>query len=142
MPDGLIDCHIVGDYVIIDQKLELVTNAVSLIHQNGGLQNNKQESFTIKRIHLRDDAIPVLTRLSSTSSSLLSSSLSARSLSRMRPYPRITKYFSMAWTRASGSILTVPPFHCLTVLQDGCRCKLHLSWCVLKKRKAEVPDRK
>jgi hypothetical protein len=42
LPDGLIDCHVVGDHVIIDQKLELVTNAISLIHQNGGLQQQKK----------------------------------------------------------------------------------------------------
>ncbi len=53
LPDGLIDCHVVGDHVIIDQKLELVTNAISLIHQNGGLQQQKKQD----EITYADDAL-------------------------------------------------------------------------------------
>lgn len=31
----------------------------------------------------------------------------------------------MAWTRASGSILTGPPCHCFRLVQDAWRCRLH-----------------
>jgi hypothetical protein len=58
LPDGLIDCHVVGDHVIIDQKLELVTNAISLIHQNGGLQQQKKQD----EITYADDALTRLRR--------------------------------------------------------------------------------
>lgn len=32
LSDSLVDCHIVRDHVIVDQKLELVSNAISLVH--------------------------------------------------------------------------------------------------------------
>lgn len=53
--------------------------------------------------------------------------------------PLTTRYLSMACTRARGSIFTGPPFHCLTLVQSGCLCSWHLSWCVLKNFSAWEP---
>lgn len=56
--------------------------------------------------------------------------------------PLTTRYRSMACTRARGSIFTGPPFHCLTLVQSGCLCSWHLSWCVLKNLSAWDPLRR
>lgn len=53
--------------------------------------------------------------------------------------PLTTRYLSMACTRAKGSILTGPPFHCLTLVQSGCLCSWHFSWWVLKNLRACEP---
>ena len=52
--------------------------------------------------------------------------------------PRRRRYFSMAETRASGSIFTGPLFHCFNVLHWGWRTKLHFNWCVVIRRRAEL----
>lgn len=41
------------------------------------------------------------------------------------PYPLMMRYLSIACTRARGSILTAPPFHCFNVVQEGCFCSKH-----------------
>ena len=46
----------------------------------------------------------------------------------------------MAWTNASGSILTSPPFHDFRFVQSGWRWRLHLRWWVLKNRRVEPAD--
>lgn len=48
----------------------------------------------------------------------------------------------MACTKARGSIFTGPPFHCFTLVQSGCLCSWHLSWCVLKNFRAWEPLKK
>lgn len=53
--------------------------------------------------------------------------------------PRTTRYLSIACTSARGSILTGPPFHCFTLVQSGCLCSWHFSWCVLKNFSAWEP---
>lgn len=53
--------------------------------------------------------------------------------------PLTTRYLSIAWTKARGSILTGPPFHCFTFAQSGCLCNWHFNWCVLKNFKACDP---
>lgn len=53
--------------------------------------------------------------------------------------PLTTRYLSMAWTKARGSIFTGPPFHCFTLAQSGCLCSWHFNWCVLKNFKAWDP---
>lgn len=53
--------------------------------------------------------------------------------------PLTTRYLSMACTKAKGSILTGPPFHCLTLVQSGCLCSWHFSWWVLKNLSACEP---
>lgn len=53
--------------------------------------------------------------------------------------PLTTRYLSIACTKARGSILTGPPFHCFTFAQSGCLCNWHFNWCVLKNFKACDP---
>ena len=52
----------------------------------------------------------------------------------------LPRYLSIAWTNASGSILTRPPFQDFKLVQSGWRCREHLRWWVLKNFRVEPAD--